>query len=112
VSEEGLRPSSEAEIQLPQAGRLIGRVRDDRLGPVVATYSVRLVPTAKGALVPPVTRRAERFEVGPLRAGLWRVVVTAPGYAPFEQDVEVRGGDVPGTLASTELVVSLQRTAE
>jgi hypothetical protein len=108
---DGVQPGEDVTLRLPAAGGLAGLVREERAGAAVPVYELTITPQGGGPAAPPPRRLGGKFEVKPLAPGTWRVAVRAPGYVPFARDVEVAGGDRPGSVAMVDLLVELQRGA-
>jgi hypothetical protein len=80
-----------ASLQLERAGGIEGEIREKGSGAFISHYAIDVVG--------PEDRRPERVEkqgagfitMG-LQPGKWTLKVTAPGYAPIEQTVEVPPG--------------------
>lgn len=99
-----------ADIALPFGGGMAGEVRDVHTGAPVA--GARL--SAGG----PGQARAETaagddgaFVLLPLAAGSWSVQVTAPGYVPLTQAVDVPAGQRPGETTAPDVRLELARGA-
>jgi hypothetical protein len=100
-----------ASLELARAGGIEGEIREKGSGAFVSRYSIDVIG--------PEDRRPEKveklgagFQMLGLQPGKWILKITAPGYAPFEQTVEVPPGASKREPSVEGLRVELTRAGD
>jgi protocatechuate 3,4-dioxygenase beta subunit len=102
-------PGQYAALTVPLPGGIAGEAHVRSTGAAVARGRVEAVGP-EGAKASAELQRAGAFRLPRLLPGHWRVSVSAPGYRPAEQELDVPPSANPGEMSVRELRVDLDPT--
>ena len=102
-------PGQYAALTVPLPGGIAGEAHVRSTGAAVARGRVEAIGP-EGVKVSAELQRAGAFRLPRLLPGHWRVSVSAPGYRPAEQELDVPPSASPGEMSVRELRVDLDPT--